>query len=650
MVSKILDKSIYFSYLALAILTPLIFTTTTTEIYEVPKMFFVYWISLIILFATIYKLLINRKLILPTSWPLYALLFLTATQVVSTITSTDLYLSLFGYPTRLNGGLLSTFSYLIIFAGALINLSTEKVKTMILAIIFTSLAVALWGIPSHFGWDPSCLVLTGNISSSCWSKDFDPSLRIFSTLGQPNWLASYLVLTLPIAFIFALTTKGPKQLIFALSSIAIYWAIILTNSRAGLIGLAIALILSAVFIGIKNIKSNTKTFTALLISYALITFIFADFIAQRLPEAPTQISQETLEQSPPQNVTQQSLGTESGKIRLIVWQGALSVWKNWPILGPGPETFVNTYYSFRPNSHNQTSEWEYFYNKVHNEFLNYLATTGLLGLSGYIFFLATLIYSFLRVNKKNYKHANFNKAAAAGIFGYLLTIFFGFSTVATQTTFILMSTSALVLNSDSKVKEFNLNHLKNPLNLWTKLVFVTLLFIFSAVTLARTYMANVLEKNAERTSGSRALLRYTNAITTTQFSNPYLLADFAYETSLYAQTVEDPTNLEKVIKEAKLAAQKAQKISPDNFLVTQKAAKAYLILTEVADTKDEAEQIAEKLTTLAPNYPPAYLLKSQVYTALGEKQAALDAVNKTLELKPEYLDAQKLRDQLTIAE
>jgi O-antigen ligase len=48
------------------------------------------------------------------------------------------------------------------------------------------------------------------------------------------------------------------------------------------------------------------------------------------------------------------------------------------------ETFAYSYYNFRPAQHNQLSEWDYLYNKAHNEFLNFLSTTGAFGLATYL--------------------------------------------------------------------------------------------------------------------------------------------------------------------------------------------------------------------------------------------------------------------------
>jgi len=55
------------------------------------------------------------------------------------------------------------------------------------AILASSVLVLFWGLPSHFGYDPTCLLFRGTLDVSCWTAQFLPKVRIFSTLGQPDW-------------------------------------------------------------------------------------------------------------------------------------------------------------------------------------------------------------------------------------------------------------------------------------------------------------------------------------------------------------------------------------------------------------------------------------------------------------------------------
>src|SRR3990167_5279786 len=118
-VSKLLNNVIWVCFLALAILTPLIFFSGNIEIFEVPKMHFVYFISTIILFSTLIKSAIDGKFLIPKSLPLFIFFLFLTLQTISTFTSVDKFTSIFGYPSRLNGGLLSQFAYFAIFYAGL---------------------------------------------------------------------------------------------------------------------------------------------------------------------------------------------------------------------------------------------------------------------------------------------------------------------------------------------------------------------------------------------------------------------------------------------------------------------------------------------------------------------------------------------------
>src|SRR5207247_3546380 len=127
-------------------------------------------------------------------------------------------------------------------------------------------------------------------------------------------------------------------------------------------------------------------------------------------------------------------GTDSGKIRKIVWQGAIEIFKHNLLFGSGVETFAYAYYQYKPIEHNLTSEWDYLYNKAHNEYLNYLATTGLFGLVSYlaiIFLFLFLVSKWLLTNRNHTHETNYLliTALVAGYLSILITNFFGFSVV-----------------------------------------------------------------------------------------------------------------------------------------------------------------------------------------------------------------------------
>ncbi len=648
----LVNNTILIIYFALAVATPLIFTTATTELYEVPKMFFVYFCAVILFSLTLLKITITKKLEIPRSKSLLALIAFTFVILISTITSTDRYLSTFGYPTRLNGGLLSQIAYLVIFIAALINLSREKARSVLLALVIGATAVSIWGIPSHFGLDPTCFVLTNELTSACWQKEFNPILRIFSTLGQPNWLASYLVLILPFSIAFSIFFKNQKhRIFFGVCSVLIFWALILTNSRSGFLGLGASLIVLFILLGIKTVKENLKIITALTIIFLVLSLFFLAPLTSRLKDAfqNSKVDPISATQSSSPNIASSAGPTESGQIRLIVWRGALDVFSHWPIFGSGPETFVNTYYLYRPIEHNQTTEWEFFYNKAHNEFVNYLANTGFFGIFSFLAFLLFAFLELLQVAKLKENVSILTKAAIAGASGYLVTIFFGFSTVATQTVFFLITASIILFNSKQQKIKINFKFLENAN--FKKISFFTVFFLglFSLVFILRLTIANILENNAQSSQNFAKQTRtYKNALTTSPAKNPYLMTNFAFDLASYLEKEENQQNKNLIAKEVVAQIENAISESPNNYLVLQRAVKTYVLLIN-ADQKysQQGINLGTKLTSLAPTYPISYLTLAKIQIATDNLSDAQKNIEKVLTQKPDYLEAKELLDQIT---
>ena len=87
----------------------------------------------------------------------------------------------------------------------------------------------------------------------------------------------------------------------------------------------------------------------------------------------------------------------------MVWKGAIDIWLHNPIFGTGLETFAFAYYQYRPAAHNMTSEAQFLYNKAHNEYLNYLATTGTVGIVTYLLMIGGFLFLSLQTLFKRRK-------------------------------------------------------------------------------------------------------------------------------------------------------------------------------------------------------------------------------------------------------
>ena len=146
-----LDKIISYSFYLLFFLTPLFWSSLNHELFEFNKMFLVYAFTVTITGVWVLKMISEKVLIFkrtPLDIPL--LLFLGA-NILSTIFSIDPHTSIWGYYSRLNGGLLSIISYLLLYWAFVSNMDFAKVKTSLKFGLASGFVISLWAILEHFG-------------------------------------------------------------------------------------------------------------------------------------------------------------------------------------------------------------------------------------------------------------------------------------------------------------------------------------------------------------------------------------------------------------------------------------------------------------------------------------------------------------------
>lgn len=479
------NRVISSSFYLLFFLVPLIFWGDTSELFEFNKMWLTFTLAIVIACAWGTKMLLQKKIVVQkTPFDIPILLFL-ASQLIATISSLDRYVSLWGYYSRFNGGLLSITTYIFLYYACVSNLEKKHIVRILYISLFSGLLVALWGLPSHFGYDPTCYIFRGELNVDCWTVAFQPKVRIFSTLGQPDWMAAYLCVLIPLAIATGINAvKRGKTLLagflFALTAL-FYLDLLYTRARSGIVGLAGGLLF---FFGY-YLWTKRETITqiqkhwyigATVMLLALLTFFVGTPISQLDTFTFAGIKNALTKQHTVQTASQAAAkpqsgefgGTDSGKIRKIVWTGAVKIWEHYPLFGTGVETYAFAYYKFRPAEHNLTSEWDYLYNKAHNEFLNYLATTGLFGFCSYLAIIFFFFYVAIKKRKNIFtpppsypKHTQailqyqqqsaqyelFVMAFIASYITILITNFFGFSVVIMNLYLFLIPAFVLFLEN-----------------------------------------------------------------------------------------------------------------------------------------------------------------------------------------------------------
>lgn len=650
-------------------LTPLIVFSKTSELFEFNKIIFIYISSIILFCFLVFRLIISN--VQPKFSRLDILIFIFFfSQVISTIFSIDRHTSIFGYYGRFNGGLISIIAYIIIYFSIKLLFSLNNVQALLKTSIISSVLVILWGLPGKFGYDLSCLAFTGQLNNSCWTNQFHPEQRMFSTLGQPNWLGAYLAVNFFFGLYFFVKSLNIKQkyqqILWTIYLIFNIYAILSTRSRSSLVALLMGFCLF-VFLQIKKTKRVLGIVSILFIGLVIFLFVNRTILFKT---------------STQQN--QFNIGiTDSFDIRQIVWDGAIKLGNRYPLFGSGVETFAYAYYFVRPQSHNLTSEWDYLYNKAHNEYLNYYATTGTFGIVSYVLLIVgVFILSFFNLYqigkkikelKKNQAKENkqlsdfklLNNALLSGYGTILITNFFGFSTTTINLFFYSIPAFLLIINLHLKSSLSN-NHIPVNLTLTKKiLLFLTFIICINFIIgTVKYYNADLFYNQAESYS---SIDRYdiASSLYLQALSNKYehiYVDKLSYSLAHMAMTLslQKDQSAQKIRKLSEYYNKKSLSDAPYNVLYWKtKAKNQYLYYQISLDKKDLLEGIvalnkAKKLSPTDPKIPYSlgiyYSLMEDVEKDTNSKkslkQNALIEINQAIFLKPDYLDSYILKGQL----
>ena len=641
-------KHLYFYLIyVLLLFTPLIWSSATSELFELPKMFFVYFIGICAVTVwIIYSLAMKKPLMAKSPLNFFALFFLFS-QFISTIFSIHPWTSIFGYYSRFNGGFLSTLNYILLFF-SFSSMATKRDTYMLLKVmIIGGIIAALYAFPEHFGFSPSCLIIRGDISANCWIQDVVN--RVFGTFGQPNWLAAYLITLLPLSTAIwwkdSINDISFKSAYFWIT-VLLFSVILFTKSRSGLLGLAISLVLLSIF----YVKSHKKYFSKenLAVLFSLLLGLFLLF-GKGVSSQTDSLFNFTFDQKDSQVNSEISSspaefqGTESGDIRKIVWAGAINIIKNYPVFGTGVETFAYSYYGFRPAEHNLVSEWDFLYNKAHNEFINIGANTGLVGLGSYLLFiLSYLIWTLTQIKKNPNPEENLILAGlAAGFLGLNISNFFGFSTVMVSVLFFLFPAFAFTITKHEILSEKNIYQIETSRLLSILLIFS--LSLFSELFVFRYLLAdiNYAQAKSKTESGqiNSALSNFSKSISLIPDEPTYKdeMSTAVAKGALELANAGYATAASQVAKNAIEISDQAIHENPVHTVFYKSRAAMFADLAQIElGYMVEAEKALKKTVALAPTDAKIWYNLGLVQIQLGEIKEAKKSLEQAVALKPNY--------------
>jgi len=297
---------------------------------------------------------------------------------------------------------------------------TAKIKRLIITVTLAATGVAVYGVLQIM-----------NIDFLTWPEPPHLTGRTLSTMGQPNFLASFLLLTIPLSFY--LTYVSRRFLIrffFGLFAFIQIACLFFTSSRGGLLAFIAVIALFGLYLFFYS-QLNKKIKVAVIFG-ALILGIAGLFIMEMI--TPGRIAE--------------SFDFRRGSLaaRVYFFQAAADAITIKPFFGYGLENSSEVFIRYYERDWGLYGDVSANTDRAHNLLLDILVWIGFFGL-----ILFTLwYYSVLKLGWQQIRSGQDKSLAMAlilGILGYLISLLFSFAIVVGEVYFWLFFAILAVLST-----------------------------------------------------------------------------------------------------------------------------------------------------------------------------------------------------------
>ena len=377
------------------LITPLIFAPFLRDGFALPKVSVIRLFSVILLFplaAQLKKIQLNKMNIL--------ILMYLILNIVAAFLSVTPSVSLRGRYLYYFGGALQLLCFTVFFFSVQIAGRAFKTSGIRKCVTVSSGIAALYGFAQFVGWD-----------FAEWDIGFG---RIFSTFGNPDFLAGFVVLAFPVIFYgFLMASKRKDKLFSGIVLALLFFVLMAAKSRAGWLGFIAGFILLARAIGRESFRRVKFHF---FIPIAVV-ILFIAFGGRKW-----------------------TFETPGIKSRIICWKAALKPIIKRPVFGYGPDTFAEVITPYLPDDYASLTKKRGNPGYAHNIFIDIIVSTGF---SGFTLFLLILIEFF-----RSSKSAEMKAAVA----GFLVFGFFSICEITMWLYFWIFLAAGMKME-DGRVKE-----------------------------------------------------------------------------------------------------------------------------------------------------------------------------------------------------
>ena len=317
-------------------------------------------------------------------------------------------LSLDPYSTRLV--LVQTCALLIYFGATLVFTDTPKrLRILVRTIIIFGFLLAIFGLTQSFT-SPNKIY---------WLREMAQATP-FGPFINRHHFAGYMELTLalPLGLLASGSVAREKRIIYAFVAGLMAIALLMTNSRGGLISLGAEILFIAVIgFGVRKRNKNSSSITHGIKSVAVKATLALGLIVALMVGLAALGGEDAL------NRVVGTVNSEDPTTgRLHFWDVTVDIIKNHPIIGTGLGAFGVVYTGY--DSRNGLYRLE----QAHNDYLQVLSDAGIVGALLGLFFIINLFrLGFMRRESRDEFRRGVATGSMAGCFAVLVHSFFDFT-------------------------------------------------------------------------------------------------------------------------------------------------------------------------------------------------------------------------------
>lgn len=605
----------FYVLIALLLLTPLIyvepaiFGINMADAFTVPKRFIVQISALALMLSYVIELAWRKELRIRWSRSASAFALFLLWALIS-----------LGYGPSFHAGIREFARwgcYGIIFFSALNEFHPDALKKSIVpAVLIPASISSLLAIAQYYGWDPS--LLRGGTQ------------KMYSTVGNPNHLASYLAIALPLAcfgWLFAPPGGGISALA-RFSFIIGTAAMLLSGSRGGWIALGGGIAISTAILRWPSLRIR-------VLALGLIVVILITFMA--LPSPLNRYDTTSLRKLSELAAVSGNDAPDSAQggaaWRVMVWNVGWRMVKELPLFGWGLGSFnilyLDRYADFlsSPENKKYAPLAQQGIDYVHNDYLQTWIELGAVGLALLAWFLIPLVSSgFASVKRMTGGERWISGALLAGCAASLVEGMVSFPFYLWSTAVAFFVFAGAIASGDSREKTLRLERL--PFASFARLLPIAVI-IFSLVCLWNIF--GTLASEVWLSSGvplfyegkhAKALGEFKRAI---QWQPQNGQARFFLALCLSEKGRDADVRRELLIASRTFSRQ---------ALYVQ-LGRSYGMLGD----KKTAMSILDKAILMLPDNPNAWLEKGNLLYNSGAVEAAYACFQKSDSLKPDYFPA-----------